>query len=309
MTERVLAIVVCFNPKIEALDFALRAIAAQVDQTVVVDNASDNRQDVVELVANQVDGAPVSVLPQSKNTGLGTAHNTGIRYAEQHGFSHVLLLDQDSVPLSNMVAELLSALRAKSAESVCAVGASYLNADNGAESFFVRLGWLKFQRQYCGARDNDGCIEADFLISSGSLISLESIKAVGYMDEGLFIDHIDTEWFLRARSKGFTAYGVCDAVMQHGLGEQTHRLTLRRQRNIPQHKPFRYYYIFRNSVALYRRSYTSWKWKWNDVQRLVLIALMFGVWKKPRGENLKMMWQGVVDGFRGISGPMRTSKY
>lgn len=324
MADRVLAVVVCFNPNIAALKVALRATLGQVAAIVVVDNASSNREAITALldeVSQEVDAEKkdnpatkvgVSLLPQSKNTGLGSAHNVGIRFAQQHNFTHVLLLDQDSVPLAGMVSQLLDASHAKQAKAVklSAVGATYLNADNGSESFFVRFGWLKFQRQYCGRRDQDGCLEADFLISSGCLISLAAINNVGYMDEGLFIDHVDTEWFLRARASKHKAFGVCDAVMQHGLGEQTHRVSLRglgqtRERNVPQHKPFRYYYIFRNSVALYRRSYASALWKWNDIQRLLLIAIMFGVVKAPRWENSKMMWRGIRDGLRGVSGQAR----
>jgi rhamnosyltransferase len=37
-------------------------------------------------------------------------------------------------------------------------------------------------------------VEASFLIASGCLISLDVIKNVGYMDEGLFIDYVDVEW-------------------------------------------------------------------------------------------------------------------
>jgi len=36
----------------------------------------------------------------------------------------------------------------------------------------------------------------------------------------------------------------------------------------------------------------------------VLIVLMFGFFKKPRRENLAMMWRGAIDGARGISGPL-----
>ena len=298
-SSRILAIVVCYKPQIAPLKVALDALQGQVDATLVVDNASPNIHQIAALVANL---EALELLPQSDNLGLGAAHNIGIQYARQHAFDYVLLLDQDSVPLDGMVQNLLAAQRAKSSQSVSAVGATYLNADNGTESFFVRFGRLKFRRYSCSERDEDNCVRADFLISSGSLIKLSAIDQIGEMDESLFIDHVDTEWFLRARSKGLQAYGVCNAVMQHGLGEQTHQINLGRQRNVPQHKPFRYYYIFRNSVTLYRRSYASGWWKWNDLQRLLLICIMFGLLKPPRWQNLKMMAKGVVDGLRGISG-------
>jgi len=309
MVSRVLAVVVCYNPDIHALRGVLNALANQQCESLVIDNNSSDQMALESLTA---EFETVEIQLQSNNFGLGAAHNLGIQYARQNGYSDVLLLDQDSVPLKGMVASLLKAQVAKKntnkgakGQKISALGATYLNADNGSESFFVKFGLLKFKRQYCGQRDDDGCIEADFLISSGSLISLDVFDEIGLMDEGLFIDHVDTEWFLRARNKGYSAYGVCEAVMQHGLGEATHRIALGgRTRNVPQHKPFRYYYIFRNSVNLYLRSGISWLWRWNDIQRLAMIAVMFGVFKGPRLANATMMWRGFWDGVRGRQGQL-----
>lgn len=325
MNDRVLAIIVCYNPEVVALKRSLQAITQQGCAVIVVDNASTNiitiRTVIQELVQQRVQpgvqqsgqqvikdqgrlNCKIELAEQARNLGLGAAHNIGIAYAQQRDYTHVLLLDQDSMPLEDMVPGLLRAHKQKSeGDKVSAVGATYLNADNGSESFFVRFGRLKFQRHYCAERDSHGCVEADFLISSGSLIALDTFSEVGLMDEDLFIDHVDTEWFLRAGSMGFKAYGVCNAMMQHGLGEQTHRVSLGgRQRNVPQHKSFRYYYIFRNSVLLYQRSYASGVWKWNDAQRLGMIMLMFGVFKAPRVKNLRAMLKGLKDGLRGVTG-------
>ncbi len=306
MSERILAIVVTFNPDCHTLELALKALEQQKCEVLVVDNGSDNLPQI-ELVVKALEC--VSLESLARNAGLGAAHNVGIGYAKARGYDYILIMDQDSVPLDSMVANLLIAHKIKSVKkTVSAVGVSYLNSDNGSESFFIRFGRRKFVRRYCRDKDDDGCIEADFLISSGSLLSIKAIDSIGEMDEGLFIDHVDTEWFLRAKAAGFTAYGVCEARMQHGLGETTHTVALGgRERNVPQHKPFRYYYIFRNSVLLYKRSYASSLWKWNDSQRLVMIAVMFGVFKAPRWRNLSMMLKGIWHGLCGKTGPLHAS--
>ncbi|NND81962.1 MAG: glycosyltransferase family 2 protein [Gammaproteobacteria bacterium] len=314
MSHRVLAVIVCYNPNIEALKVQLKALREQQVAALLVDNASSNIA-ALEVLLKDL-GENISLRRLAQNMGLGAAHNLGVSVARDHGYTHVLLLDQDSVPLPGMVDKLLQAWvskqqqlregRENSAIGLSAVGASYLNADTGSESFFVRFGLIKFQRNYCSQQDTDGCIEADFLISSGSLIALQTLDEIGLMDESLFIDHVDTEWFLRARSMGYRAYGVCGARMQHGLGETTHQIRIGRRRNVPQHKPFRYYYIFRNSVLLYRRGNAAAVWKWNDLQRLLMIAFWFGLVKGPRLGNLRMMGKGVMHGLRGTSGPMPT---
>jgi rhamnosyltransferase len=308
MIERVLAVVVTYNPDCGQLNVALNELLGQGCNIVVIDNGSNNLSGVQGACA-AIDSDNLVLLPQYSNVGLGAAHNIGIAEAIAGAFDYLLIMDQDSLPLTAIVENLVFAHKAKSLVSkVSAVGVSYLNVDNGSESFFVRFGRLKFSRHYCRDKDADGCIEADFLISSGSLISLQALESIGQMDEGLFIDHVDTEWFLRAKHEGYVAYGVCNALMQHGLGENTHTVSLGgRQRNVPQHKSFRYYYIFRNSILLYKRRYASGLWKWNDIQRLVMISVMFGLFKAPRRANALMMLKGIWHGIVGKQGPLPVS--
>ena len=306
MTDKILGIVVTYNPQLDSLKELIEATKEQVSQLMVVDNASANQSSITELSHQH----QIHLIELKDNLGLGAAHNVGIDYAEANGFDYMLILDQDSVPKPTMVQSLLTAHKTKSLDQdISAVGVTYENADNGSLSSFTSFGWLKFQHKNCSNKDSHGCIEVDFLISSGSLISLKSVGVIGKMDETLFVDHIDTEWFLRARDKGYKAYGVCDAVMLHGLGESTHKVNLSigkmgRQRNVPQHKPFRYYYIFRNSILLYKRRYSSWLWRWNDLQRLFMIMIMFGLIKAPRRENLSMMIRGLFDGLIGKTGKL-----
>ena len=311
MNKRVLAITVCYQPECDLILKSVTALMQQGCDVLLVDNGSNNLA-TIRQTANDL-GCQLIAL--NENLGLGAAHNIGIKHAQVQSYDFVLIMDQDSLPLDGMVSKLVAAHLLKTSDNtsgnssgkskLSATGATYLNADNGNESFFIRFGKFKFSRHYTQEKDQDQCIEADFLISSGSLISLSAIDAIGFMDESLFIDHVDTEWFLRAKHKGFKAFGVANALMQHGLGEQTHELSLGgRKRNVPQHKPFRYYYIFRNSVLLYRRPYPSGLWKWNDAQRLGMIFIMFGFIKAPRWANLKMMLRGALHGLQGKTGKL-----
>ena len=92
--------------------------------------------------------------------------------------------------------------------------------------------------------------------------------------------------------------------MRHSLGERTFRVWLGRWRYLPIHKPFRYYYIYRNSVLLYRRSYPTIRWKQTDILRLLMMFVMFAVFAGDRVENLKMMCLGIKHGVRGNDGPL-----
>ncbi len=301
-SDSVYAVVVTFNPDITVLRRALQRLKGQVSGVVVVDNGSRNRDEL--RVVDDVDDR-IELVWLTENRGIGYAHNVGIARVRTHGGGYVLILDQDSIPAADMVHALTSvANRVQALHSkVGAVGARYVGRHAGNDSFFVQFGALKFRRVFCGAGTQpERFVKADFLISSGTLFPIATLEKVGGMDEGLFIDHVDTEWFLRANRQGYYSYGACDALMEHGLGDETIRIWFGRWRFVPRHRPFRYYYMFRNSILLYKREYAPGRWIWNDVLRLMFIFVVFGLFSKRRGEYMKMMWRGMIDGVRGVTG-------
>ena len=183
-----------------------------------------------------------------------------------------------------------------------AIGPRYRNPRNGSVSRFVEFKW--FRNVYNSAKNSEEILSADFLISSGTFYDVAVFDEVGFMNEEFFIDHVDTEWFLRAKSLGFTAYGAWDVVMDHLLGEREVRLWLLRWRNQPIHKPFRLYYITRNSLLMYQMSHVPLKWISSDIARLFRLFFIYLIFAEERLKSLSWMSKGLVDGFRGITGPM-----
>jgi rhamnosyltransferase len=291
------AVIVIYFPEQEVLDRVLRSLAVQVDYMAVVDNgAIESTRTLLRDLAAEV--LSLEILCQRQNVGVAAAHNIGIDRLRIRGCTHILLLDQDSIPAPDMVEKLLQACLQLQAEGkrVAAVGPGYRDPRTDHASFFVRFGWLRFKRIYCNQLDNIP-IPVDFLISSGSLIPIATLDQVGGMDERLFIDHVDTEWFLRAASLGYRAYGSGEASMEHSLGKGAAiRLWLGRWRYIAIHTPLRHYYMFRNSTLLYRRNYAPWKWIFSDLIRLALIFFFFLAVSPDRLEQGRMMLKGVWDG-------------
>ena len=294
----VCAIVVTYRPDPTVLGHLIEAIAPQVGGLIVVDNGSP--PGVAAAIAHRPSVAKCEHLELGDNFGIAFAQNRGIDWARGNGFRYVLLLDQDSEPRADMVEMLLRAHDAATRlGKVSAVGPKYVDRQRGFSSHFVRFGGLKFRRIFCDASAD--LVETDFLISSGALISLATLDDVGGMDEGLFIDHVDTEWFLRARSMGYRSYGACAAEMLHSLGNDTIRIPLL-NRNVPVHSPLRHYYVFRNSLILMRRAYAPRAWRRNDVFRLVGAFCLFMLLAPDRLERLRMIVRGVGDGLRNRAG-------
>lgn len=296
------AVLVTYNPNVEVLYAVIEAVFDQVSDIFIVDNASlDCSFDWFDKLDSRAN-AKLHLLRQEENLGIGAAHNIGIRHAIEQGSKFVLLLDQDSQAGPDMVIRLRSAytILNEKAFQVAALGPQYRDADNATLSRFVKVGMFGFV--HCGCENSASIVDADFLVSSGSLIPVAALEVVGLMDQSLFIDHVDTEWCFRAKAKGLQIFGLCGAVMTHTLGEQRKEVWFLRKRTVPFHKPFRYYYMFRNSVLLYPRKYMPWRWKVADIVRCLKMMIFFSWVGENRLTCLKMMYLGVIDGLQGISG-------
>lgn len=299
-SHRVCAVIVIYQAQPANLERLIRTLNGRVGHVIVIDNGSP----AIDL------GRLTSLHPSlqfktlAANVGIGAAQNEGIRLAAAAGAAYLLLLDQDSEPQDDMVSRLLGALQLLTVGGarVGCVGPQLRLRGSHELSFFPKAGWGGLVAVGC-SRDARA-IECDYLISSGTLIPTEVFKQVGDLEEGLFIDKVDTEWCYRARSKGFSIFGVCGAILEHDLGLERHRVWLGRWRRIARHSALRYYYIFRNTVLLSRRAYVPLSWSVFQYAWLGLLFLAFGIFSRRRSGELAMMLKGLRHGFRGVAGQL-----
>ena len=286
------AVIVTYRPDITTLQSLVDALAPQVECMWLVDNASAN----VDAIRTLAAAHRIVVIANPDNLGVGAAINQGIAAARDSGCTHVLLMDQDSLPAGDMVARLHEALHA-GGERLAASGPAHVDARTGDVAPFVRIGF-PFNRKLRPAPGE--VVDCDFLITSGSLVPLQAIAEIGGMDAGLFIDNVDLEWCFRAKAHGYRLLGVADAEMEHRIGDRLH---WRPGGRAIVHGPSRLYTIMRNRVLLYRRRDTPWRWVAQDVPRAILKFLGFSLAVTPRGANLRAMCRGVRDGLAGREGP------
>lgn len=297
--EEISAIIVTYFPDIIKVNRLVNSLLGQVGSIIVVDNGSPSS---LQSALGEEKCSGVEFIYLSENFGVAAAQNVGIRRAQELGSVAVVLFDQDSLPATDMVSKLYNALQSLIIQdcAVAAVGPCYFDHRFGGASPFIAVKGLSLLRGYCAGQGE--CIQADYLISSGSLIPMSVLDKVGLMMEGLFIDYIDIEWGLRAKSMGLRCYGVCEASMQHELGEEPVYFL---GRFIPTHKPFRHYYHFRNAIWMYRQPLYPANWKFVDARRLFLKYIFYSFCGKSGGRHLVMMSKGIFDGFLGRLGPLK----
>ncbi len=306
----VTSITVTFNPDPLRLAAQLAALRDQVDLIVIVDNGSMPSVKSIlqrpEIVAHFSEPPQISFIVLEHNEGVARGFNIGIEAARGQGAKFVLLLDHDSVPAPNMVGKLVSgfeqAVGLNPAISVAAVGPRIVDSRDAREYPFIRLGWLRNQQLRC-VPNNEKLIACDFLISSGALIAMSTFDKIGGFDDGLFIDSVDMEWCYRARARDLLLYGVCDARLDHQLGDQ--RRVILNRINLVVHSPTRTYYQTRNRILLYRRGYVPLKWKLKDVLRMVAKFVATMLFFAPRLTYLRMTLLAIRDGLANRGGRLR----
>lgn len=300
----VCAVIVTFYPDIAGLLKLLKTVRPQVESIVVIDNAS-SESDLVRKCTAHCRGA--TYLGTTSNVGIAAAHNHGVEFARESSARYVLLLDQDSLPAHDMVDQLLRAeesLRSQG-RKVAAVGPGAISAETGrSEPFLRRKGCCWVSKKSCEEDHGEEVCETLYLISSGSLISLEVVGEIGLMEEELFIDLVDVEWGFRARAAGYHSFVVCRAGMSHRLGNKEDLPIV--PFKVTRHAPVRLYYQTRNYFLLIRKRYVSIGWSlYYLVRHLVPRFFLFAFVSPPRLLNLKMMLRGLIDGLSGKSGEYR----
>ncbi|CAG9177775.1 rhamnosyltransferase [Cupriavidus respiraculi] len=298
----VCAVIVSYRPQVAHVAACVARLRESGNGVVIVDNGSDATT-LAALDAIAV-GPYERVLPMGSNVGIGAAQNAGIRDALATGFRFVMLLDQDSLPDENMAERLLAARHSlvQAGRRVAAVGPVTVDSRTGVRGAFVCFDGIRIGRRQCTC--GQPAVQADFLIASGMLISADVFEAVGGMSEDMFIDHVDTEWCLRARSKGYALFGVCDALLRHTLGDSVVRVWMGRWREVSVHAPARNYYVFRNTILMLRRTPMPFAWRVAHVLRLAQFFVFFGVIGSSRSARLRYMLRGIADGLRNRGGPI-----
>jgi rhamnosyltransferase len=308
--ERVIAVVVSYNPQIEDFTELLEALLPQVAWVIIVDNASSAD---ITLPLRRWYCQNIELLRMAGNMGIAAAQNVGIERALQLGADFVLLSDQDSVPSPGMAAELVAVITAARCDplalSVAAVGPATVDSRTHQKSFFVT------QRKGVPSRwwppsQSDGLppfIEVEFLIASGTLIPIEVFSRIGGMRSNYFIDHVDTEWCFRAKAAGYRLLGAPNSTLEHSLGDSVISVWFFGFRQVMYHSPLRDYYMFRNTILMLRDVPLSLIWRLHFLWRLVQFAGYFLIFPRGRLLRLRRMVLGLLHGLQSKSGRLEVS--
>lgn len=274
----VVAVVTTFHPEPGLVD-RLGLLPGQVSRILIVDNGSlESEQAEIRALADRAD---FSVIWNDTNVGLAAALNQGLGWASALGASWVLLLDQDSVPGSEVVAEAARVVGIVPTGLVAALGSGIVGRDHG------------------GSAGDADWREERAVITSGTIVSVEAWRKLDGFRRDFFVDYVDLEFCLRARAAGYRVLRSLRPTIEHAIGHPERHRLLWRTVTATNHSRQRRYEITRNRMVVWR---TYWRrepaFVASDgvgfVKELVKVALF----ESDRRAKLQAIATGVRDAFR-----------
>jgi len=251
--NRVVAVVVTYNPNLMLFEKCLASIREQVYKIVIVDNASKNIENIIALSKKY----GCDFIENSFNAGVPYALKRGVEYSLRYAPTWILFLDQDSAVYSGAVTKVLKLYDALP---------SYLKA---------RIGTLALGQK--GPFNPCKIREVIYHTFSGTLIKA-NIAAIIPFRINFFLDQADFDLYSRIREYGFKTILVDCKLMDHRIGilinipvlfklkklfmkilKKIHIYNLGNivisdevSKFINYENPQRFYYIVRNSLILLR---------------------------------------------------------
>lgn len=300
--QKVCAVLVTHNIGASVLP-TLDTLLEQTSFVVIVDNCS--QESTISLLEEWVSRhASRARLIRHAVNNLAMAQNAGIRQALQQGADWVLMMDHDSLPAPDMVAEMIASQQEYRDGLSVGIIAPYLRDTNSCRSpkYLRRWGALGFRRTGFGRRS----VLADVMcvIASGSLIRRDVLEKVGLMDEQMCIDDIDRDFCLRVVKSNYRILVVRAAVLQHQLGQCRDHFMLGMRVTTTNHTAERRYYIYRNRLTNWVRH--GWAVPSFIVFDALAIAYDLGrilLLEGDKRRKLRAAFTGMGHALRGIRGP------
>lgn len=263
---RIACIVVVYDEAIDPQPTVM-AVQPQVERVIVVDNAvsSHPRLSALSEFPN------VTVLANRNRGGLAGAYNLALEYVSDHfgHATHILFLDDDSD--ATVVGTFLNAPSTQQAlqmDDVAAVAPLYVERATGLPGAHIQLGRFRYRVL---PRELDQPTAVTFLINSMSLWKKQVLAQIGPYSVQLGVDHVDTDYCLRAKTLGYRLILNPAVRFRHSIGKRRQYRLFGRTLQAGGHSPTRRRSIGRNTMLLAKHYF----WTYPAFTALCLMRLAY----------------------------------
>lgn len=284
----------------------LRLLAQSCPRLCVVDNTPE-----IGDWHRAVGDTGITVLHNGNRGGIAGAFNCGITELEAQGAGLFFLLDQDSVLPPGYFDDMCKAAAlADEREEGAAFLIGPLVHDTNLDALIPQFG-LEGKRVYqfdLSKPFTEPLVRCAFMISSGSLISRGAWARIGRFDERYVIDHVDTDYCMRALRSEVPLYLNQAVVLRHQIGDLQAKSLFGWKIYVINYPAARRYYLTRNALDLslaHVRAFPAILFINVYTLKQILPMLIF---ERDRLRKSLALMFGVFDGLRGRLGGIREAR-
>ncbi len=268
---------------------SLRKVDFPDFRVILVDNASQNQEGSrLKKAFPEID-----LIENTENLGFAGGNNVGIRHALVQGFSHILLLNNDTVVEADFLGEMMRKLNQSrrlgviqplilflhEPKKIWSAGGKWIPSLGRAITLGDRAPISDFRFKSS---------EIDWATGCCMLITREALLKTGLLNEQYFVYFEDVEWSLRFREAGFGIALAEKAIVYHEAGAAS-----RKKNPEGTLSPKVFYYHVRNQFLLLRRNKTFF----GMLYHLLRFTLWMGYFLlRGRFQKLKSVAKGIRDG-------------
>ena len=297
MENKICVILVNYNGKKyndKCISSILKSTYMREMQILIVDNASTDGS-LNELQEQWGSNQSVNIIPLEDNYGFSKANNVGIKWALEHGFYYLLLLNNDTEVEENAIERMIKQQEMEGGIVVPKI--LYADTPNilwCAGGFFTPIIKKAVQRglgeEDKGQYDMNG--KCSFANGCCMLLTSSIVNQLGFLDERFFLYYEDTEYSMRALNKGVTINYCSNAAIYHKVNGSTGGNS----------KPANAYYISRNWL-LCNQQYMGKRFIWFKIYFYLNRLAWSLIWKiKGKDDMIRAMWKGIEDYKNGCTG-------
>ena len=197
----------------------LRSLAelSTMASVIVVDNASTLNP--IPLLAQEFPW--VHLVRNAANGGWSGGNNTGIQYALERGAEFVILLNNDTIVRSDLIARLLAAAAAQPGFGIIGPVIRYMD-----EPELVMTDGIGFNRRGTSSvfyhipvpevvADPPVVKEVDIVNGCCMMIRAEVFRRVGKIEDRFFLIHEESDFCLRVQHAGFKCGVLAEGLVWH----------------------------------------------------------------------------------------------
>ncbi|WP_026496521.1 glycosyltransferase family 2 protein [Butyrivibrio sp. WCD3002] len=285
----VCAVVVTYNRK-ELVDNCIKGILSQEGEScdvIIIDNGSSDGTE--EMLKAKYAYDSIKYFNMHENLGCAAGTSRGIKEAVETGYKYVWVMDDDVIPHTDTLSELLKAARELGDEWGILSSAAYWTDGSICESNRQKKTLFKFMKE---DDYNKRLVKVCMVSLASMFIRAEAVKEVGLPISEYYIYTEDYEFCSRVGKK-YSIYVVPSSKV-------THAMKINRKANLVKDTPdrlYRYKHLYRNDVHCYRHLGIK-GWLYLAVKFVYTFLMVLVKEKEHKIDKLKTLVEGYAEGVR-----------